>query len=197
MQQRDVQNRPRLHKGSVAMADTSELLLMCRIIEEEPRLFSMFQPLADYAKSRLQAEAQAPAPLFDNNAERAAANHHADKNEPCPNCGVTGWYRAVCAGCDWPMVPGTPAPAPVLTWQPIETAPRDESVKIELGILRKGKLDEVHIGGWRDGDPDHDELPVWWSDQADDEINPSVWRELILTGIDRLSPPSTQEGRVS
>ncbi|CAB4167939.1 hypothetical protein UFOVP868_69 [uncultured Caudovirales phage] len=63
------------HVGSdLAMSntDTSELLRLCKIIDTEPKSYRMFQPLADYAKSRLQAEATTDAEVA------AIEKRHAD-----------------------------------------------------------------------------------------------------------------------
>ncbi len=72
---------------------------------------------------------------------------------------------------------------------PIETAPKD--AKILLGIVRKGGLEEVHIGGYRYAE-NEDEISCWWSDQADDEICPTHW--MPLPAADRLEALSAAAG---
>jgi Lar family restriction alleviation protein len=61
-------------------------------------------------------------------------------------------------------------------WRPIATAPKDGH-PLMLGIVRKGKLEEIHIGGY-DFAINEDEESCWWSLQADDEICPTHWRPL-------------------
>lgn len=60
-----------------------------------------------------------------------------------------------------------------LTWRPISTADKD-AIRLTLGIVRKGVLEEIHIGGYRYAIND-DEESCWWSDQCDDEIVPTHW----------------------
>lgn len=59
------------------------------------------------------------------------------------------------------------------TWRPISTADKD-AIRLTLGIVRKGVLEEIHIGGYRYAIND-DEESCWWSDQCDDEIVPTHW----------------------
>lgn len=59
-------------------------------------------------------------------------------------------------------------------WQPIRTAPKYEG-QIMLGIVRRGQLEEVHLGGYRFA-VNEDEVSCWWSDQCDDEIVPTHWQ---------------------
>lgn len=61
-------------------------------------------------------------------------------------------------------------------WRPIETAPKDASA-LMLGIVRRGTLKEIHIGGYRYAVND-DEISCWWSDQCDDVIVPTHWQPL-------------------
>lgn len=58
-------------------------------------------------------------------------------------------------------------------WQPIATADKDQE-RLTLGIFRSGKLEEIHVGGYRHAYND-DDASCWWSDQCDDEIAPTHW----------------------
>lgn len=69
------------------------------------------------------------------------------------------------------------SPAGMEGWMPIETADKDAD-QLLLGIVRKGRLEEVHLGGYRYAYND-DEVSCWWSDQADDEICPTHWCNVI------------------
>lgn len=72
-------------------------------------------------------------------------------------------------------------------WQEIASAPRDDA-KIMLGIVRAGVLEEIHIGGYRFADSE-DESDCWWSDQADDEIQPTHWARMLPEPLHRPAPP--------
>ncbi len=61
-------------------------------------------------------------------------------------------------------------------WKSIKTADKDAH-RLMLGIVRKGVLEEIHIGGYRYALND-DEVSCWWSDQSDDEIVPTHWCEI-------------------
>lgn len=61
-------------------------------------------------------------------------------------------------------------------WRPIETADKDAD-SMMLGIVRRGVLEEIHVGGYRFA-YDDDEVDCWWSDQCDDEIVPTHWMPL-------------------
>lgn len=60
-------------------------------------------------------------------------------------------------------------------WQPIESAPKDRVLL--LSLIRKGQLEEVHVGSFSYADSD-DEVSCWWSHQSDDEIVPTHWMPL-------------------
>lgn len=62
-------------------------------------------------------------------------------------------------------------------WRPIETADKDDKLLL-LGIARHGRMEEVHLGGYRYA-YNEDEVSCWWSDQADDEICPTHWMPAI------------------
>jgi len=59
-------------------------------------------------------------------------------------------------------------------WRTIDTADK-ESGPVELGIVRNGVLEEIHIGFYAFA-YNEDEESCWWSKQADDEIVPTHWR---------------------
>jgi hypothetical protein len=76
-------------------------------------------------------------------------------------------------------------------FKPISTADKDAH-RLLLGIVRKGVLEETHIGGFRYA-INYDEESCWWSDQCDDEIVPTHWAEIpsiTLSNPDSsLTPP--------
>lgn len=65
-----------------------------------------------------------------------------------------------------------------VAWQPIDTADK-EAGRMLLGIVREGKLEEVHIGFYAFA-YNEDEVDCWWSEQGDDEIVPTHWAPLFL-----------------
>lgn len=71
-------------------------------------------------------------------------------------------------------------------WQPIETADTGDE-RVLLGIVRQGRLEEIHIGFFSWG-INEDEGPCWWSEQNDDEIYPDVWMPFVAL------PPPPAEG---
>lgn len=76
-------------------------------------------------------------------------------------------------------------------FKPIDTADKDAH-RLLLGIVRKGVLEETHIGGFRYA-INEDEESCWWSDQSDDEIVPTHWAEipeLPITNPDSAPHPS-------
>lgn len=58
-------------------------------------------------------------------------------------------------------------------WQPIATADKN-APRLMLGTVRRGRLEEINIGGFRYA-TNEDEESCWWSDQNDDEICPTHW----------------------
>lgn len=68
-------------------------------------------------------------------------------------------------------------------WQDISTAPKDG--KLLLGVVREGRLEEVHIGFFGHA-INEDEKSCWWSEQSDDEIKPRVW----MPFVDLPTPPT-------
>lgn len=96
------------------------------------------------------------------------------------------WDADVPKGLSRRALEAALAAAPALTpaekagvadgWKPIDTADKDAE-SLMLGIVRRGVLEEIHIGGYRYAYND-DEVSCWWSDQADDEIFPTHWAKL-------------------
>lgn len=72
-------------------------------------------------------------------------------------------------------------------WRPIETAPKDTG-PLFLGVVRRGRLEEVHVGFFSHA-YNEDEENCWWSEQSDDEITPSVWMPFIDIGPECALPP--------
>ncbi len=78
-------------------------------------------------------------------------------------------------------------------WKSIKTADKDAH-RLMLGIVRKGVLEESHIGGYRYALSD-DEISCWWSDQSDDEIVPTHWCEIpVLPAPPSLLSEDTEGG---
>jgi hypothetical protein len=96
---------------------------------------------------------------------------HGDMRLSVEGCRLIA-VNAFCEGTKWQrgITPTTGG------WRPVAEADKDAE-RLLLGIVRKGVLEEIHIGGYRYAYND-DDVSCWWSDQADDEICPTHWHPL-------------------
>lgn len=128
---------------------------------------ALAEALMPFIRSAL--EASAPVKALDR---PVLCGCMAGPNDPDPQC-------EACGGSGQPRLA-------LERWRPISTADKG-AASLMLGIVRKGALEEIHIGGYRYAYND-DEVSCWWSDQADDEVCPTHWAPLPPSPLPASAP---------